>query len=72
MVAFTSELRDTDDPFDVIACGITYGMAQDAARSTLQSYEEAGATWWFEWLDCGRPGTFKEVREHVQAGPPEC
>ena len=70
VVAFTRELRDNDDPFDVIACGITHGMAADEASRTLQSYQEAGATWWFEWLDCGRPGTLKEVREHVQAGPP--
>ena len=72
VVEFTSALRETDDPFDVLASGITYGLDKDAARKMLQSYEDAGANWWFEWLDCGRPGTLQQVREHIKAGPPGC
>ena len=71
VVKFTSELRTTDTPFDVIACGMTYGLDPDEARSKLQSYRSAGATWWFEWLDCGRPGTLQQVREQIQSGPPD-
>ena len=69
VVEFTSGLRDTDEPFDVIASGITYGLDRSEARSRLQSYRDAGATWWFEWLDCGRPGTLEQVREQIQARP---
>ena len=70
VVEFTSALRSTDEPFDVIACGITSELDKDEARNKLRSYRDAGANWWFEWLDCSRPGTLKQVREQVQAGPP--
>ena len=71
VVEFTADLRDTDEPFDVLASGITYGLDKAAARGKLQSYQDAGATWWFEWLDCGRPGTLQQTREHIEAGPPK-
>lgn len=70
VVEFTSSLRETDDPFDVVACGVTDGLGPDATRRKLDAFEEAGATWWLEWLDCGRPETFKKVREQVESGPP--
>ena len=70
VVDFTSSLRETDDPFDVIACGITADLDPEATRSKLEAFEEAGATWWLEWLDCGRPETFKQVREQLEHGPP--
>ncbi len=71
VIEFISELRDTDDPFDVVVSGITYGLEKDAAGSKLQSYQDVGTTWWLEWLDCSRPGTLEQVREQIQAGPPE-
>jgi alkanesulfonate monooxygenase SsuD/methylene tetrahydromethanopterin reductase-like flavin-dependent oxidoreductase (luciferase family) len=69
-IEFTSGLRETDDPFDVLASGITYGLSREEAGDKLRSYKEAGATWWCEWLDCGKPGTLEQVREHIKAGPP--
>lgn len=68
---FTSDLHDTGDPFDVIVSGISYGLDREAAHTKLQSYSEAGTTWWLEWLDCGKPGTLEEVREQIEAGPPD-
>jgi alkanesulfonate monooxygenase SsuD/methylene tetrahydromethanopterin reductase-like flavin-dependent oxidoreductase (luciferase family) len=70
VIEFTSELRDTDDPFDVVASGITHGMPIEDISSKLQSYQDAGATWWLEWLNCGQPGTLEQVREQIRAGPP--
>jgi len=70
VVEFTSSLRETDEPFDVVACGITEGLTPDEVRKKMDAFEEAGATWWLEWLDCGRPETFKQVREQVGSGPP--
>ena len=70
VVEFTAGLRETDDPFDVIASGITWGLDAGAAGDRLKSYRDAGANWWFEWLDCGRPGTLDQVREQIKAGPP--
>jgi alkanesulfonate monooxygenase SsuD/methylene tetrahydromethanopterin reductase-like flavin-dependent oxidoreductase (luciferase family) len=70
VVEFTSELRETDDPFDVLASGMTHGLDNDATREKLQAYQDAGATWWIEWLDCAKPGTLEQVRTQIQAGPP--
>jgi alkanesulfonate monooxygenase SsuD/methylene tetrahydromethanopterin reductase-like flavin-dependent oxidoreductase (luciferase family) len=69
VIEYVSEFRDTDDPFDVIASGITFGLDQEEIRSKLDSYQDAGATWWLEWLNCGQPGTLDQVREQLQAGP---
>ncbi len=71
VVAFTSELRDTNDPFDVVVSGVSYGLDKEAVSSKLQAYMDAGTTWWLEWLDCGKPGTLQQVREQILAGPPE-
>ena len=71
VVAFTSELRDTNDPFDVVVSSVSYGLDKDAVSSKLQAYRDAGTTWWLEWLDCGKPGTLQQVREQILAGPPE-
>ena len=71
VLAFTAELRENDDPFDMVVSGISYGLDKDEARSRLQAYQDAGTTWWLEWLDCGKPGTLAQVREQIKAGPPE-
>jgi len=71
VVEFTAQLRDTDEPFDVIASGITKGLDKPGAKEKLQAYRDAGTTWWLEWLDCGKPGTLEQVLEQVQAGPPD-
>ena len=71
VLTFTLGLRNNDDPFDVIVSGVSYGLAEDEARSKLQAYQDVGTTWWLEWLDCGKPGTLKQVREQILAGPPE-
>ena len=70
VVEFTSQLRETDEPFDVITSGITAGLDEQTTEATLQAYRDAGTTWWLEWLDCGKPGTLEQVLEQVQAGPP--
>ena len=67
---FAAGLRDSDEPFDVVASGVTYGLEEDEVAGRLRAYEEAGATWWCEWLDCGRPDTLEEVQAQIQAGPP--
>ncbi len=71
VIEFTSALRDSDEPFDVVVSGISYGLDKNEAHGRLQSYQDVGTTWWLEWLDCGKPGTLEQVREQLQAGPPE-
>lgn len=70
-VEFVSGMRETDEPFDVLSSGITQGLSPVDAADKLRAHKEAGATWWCEWLDCGKPGTLEQVRAHIQAGPPK-
>lgn len=69
VVEFVSSLRQTDDPFDVIAYGTTYGIDRESARAKLKAYQGAGATWWCEWLNPAS-GTIDDMRKHIRAGPP--
>jgi alkanesulfonate monooxygenase SsuD/methylene tetrahydromethanopterin reductase-like flavin-dependent oxidoreductase (luciferase family) len=61
---FIAERRESDAPFDLIACGATRGP--DESR---EPWARAGATWWLEWLEPERGG-FAALRERVLAGPP--
>ncbi len=70
VVEFTSDLRGSDGVFDIVVSGITEGMDSAAASKTLSDYENAGGTWWLEWLDCGRPGALAQIQQLIQAGPP--
>ena len=70
VLEFTSPLRNTDDAFDVVVSAISYGLDKDVARKKLQSFRDAGTTWWLEWLECGKPDSLAEVREQIMAGPP--
>lgn len=62
-------LRESDEPFDVIAYGTTIGLNDAAEKELLTAYRDAGATWWCEWLDSA-PGVFDVMLRHVGEGPP--
>jgi alkanesulfonate monooxygenase SsuD/methylene tetrahydromethanopterin reductase-like flavin-dependent oxidoreductase (luciferase family) len=70
VIEFTSQLRQSDEPFDVVVSGITWGLDAELVGEKLQAYEKAGTTWWLEWLDCGVPNTYEQVREQIRLGPP--
>jgi hypothetical protein len=61
IVAFITEHRRTDAPFEVVAFGASRG--QD-----LVPFEEAGATWWME-SDDGYPGWEERVLARIREGP---
>ncbi len=62
VVAYTSEHRDSDEPFDVAVGGAH--RTEDVA-----AFREAGATWWMEGI--GWPERPPEAWiEHLAAGPP--
>jgi alkanesulfonate monooxygenase SsuD/methylene tetrahydromethanopterin reductase-like flavin-dependent oxidoreductase (luciferase family) len=64
MLAYIAEHRRRDEPFDVVACGVSNGD-----RSVVAPFEEAGATWWFE-SDEGAPGWQERMLERIRSGPP--
>lgn len=58
---------------DVIAEGETSAEDADGARRTVESWAEAGATWWLEsnWeLPHHSAERMQQVRDRITAGPP--
>ena len=53
-----------DSPWNV---GVT-GYSQPAETDLFDSYEQAGASWWFETIH-DRRATFTELLERIEAGP---
>jgi hypothetical protein len=68
-VMYVARHRANSGHFDVIATGATPTGETAKASELVNSYREAGATWWLEWLDEQR-GTFAQMRKHIQKGPP--
>ena len=64
IIAYVTDLRVGDDPFDVVAMGsrLLYG------EPDLDAFAELGATWWMESI--GYPGpTFDDWRDVIRSGP---
>ena len=68
-ITFVRQQRTAEGPFDIVASGATPVNERAKAREVIAAFQEAGATWWLEWLDEQR-GTFAQMREHVRKGPP--
>jgi alkanesulfonate monooxygenase SsuD/methylene tetrahydromethanopterin reductase-like flavin-dependent oxidoreductase (luciferase family) len=69
LVAFIKSVRTSDAPFEVIHSGETSGENADQDRAIVASYEEAGATWWFEGRLPWR-SSVEQVRARIRMGPP--
>jgi len=59
-------LRD----YDVAVSGHTAGNDSTEDRELMQSWIDAGATWWLEEIESLRGG-LEELRERVERGPPQ-
>ncbi len=71
VVEFSAPLRESEDPFDVVVSGITADLDKESASKVLSDYKSVGATWWLEWLDCGKPDSLEEIKSLIKAGPPD-
>ncbi len=61
--------RERDDPaapFDLVVGGEERREDWEEERSVISSLEEAGATWWLEWVAAA---SFEEMRRAVARGP---
>ena len=70
LVAFIKSVRASDAPFEVIQSGSTTGENPEQDRATIASYEEAGATWWFESRVPWRTSV-EQLRQRIRLGPPQ-
>jgi hypothetical protein len=59
--------RSSSKPFDIVAGGPERGPDLDRTRELVRQSEEAGATWFSEWIPPGDPGTMHAV---IAQGPP--
>ena len=70
LVAFIKSVRASDAPFEVIQSGSTTGENPEQDRAIIASYEEAGATWWFEGRVPWRTSV-EQLRQRIRLGPPQ-
>jgi hypothetical protein len=66
LMSEVKSLRNADSPFDAVASGRLGEIS--GPTDALTDYADAGATWWFEWVD-ERPNTYKKTLELVRNGP---
>lgn len=72
IAAYVKTHRAATTPFDIVVEGKTPGDDQDAARSIVQSWMDAGATWWIEalWGAPDQPIDLDGVLRRIKQGPP--
>jgi hypothetical protein len=67
MIAFVTENREGNTPFDIVVSGKTYDMPATQREDVLSAWSQAGATWWVE----GLWGESEEAAsEYIRGGPP--
>jgi len=72
MRAYIQANRTETMPFDIVMEGQTPGDDKDKAAAIVQSWAEAGATWWIEalWNEPRNAKGLKTVHKRIQQGPP--
>jgi probable F420-dependent oxidoreductase len=70
LVAMVSEYRISSEPFDVVVSGHAEKDGTARGCPSVGEYADAGATWWLTEIDDWW-GSVEEMRERVQAGPPD-
>jgi len=59
--------RDAADGFDIAVGGRARRTDEAAERAYVAALEQAGATWWHEYVEPATP--FEAARAHIAAGP---
>ncbi len=68
ILAYISEFRRNDGPFDVILAGETSGTDREKDREHMASLAEVGVTWWLE--SPNPPLALDKIGKRLEAGPP--
>lgn len=58
--------RENVDAFDVVIGGRERARDWDAERELISSLQQAGATWWMEWVPAGG---YEQMRRAIERGP---
>lgn len=67
MAAYVAQHRTSGGPFDLVVEGNTLGLATQEAATKVQTWAEAGATWWLETPGFIAPDA---MLAHIRRGPP--
>jgi len=67
--AFMTEHRSTVAPFDLVVGGHSSGEDLAKARAHVETFVEAGATWWIEFV-LPEPGEADQALARIKRGPP--
>ncbi len=70
ITAFITQHRASSTPFDIAAGGHSSGDDAAKARAHVEPYNEAGATWWIEFV-LPDPGEAAQALARVKQGPPK-
>lgn len=69
IMRYIQKYRTIDTPFDFCVSGVLPANKPDEDRAILAPYEEAGVTWWIEFV-YSSTGSVKENKERIRSGPP--
>ena len=69
VIEFVGSHRTVDEPFDIIHAGITSGVDHEKDKEIIETYRQAGVTWWMEAITPGR-APVEKIIERIKAGPP--
>jgi alkanesulfonate monooxygenase SsuD/methylene tetrahydromethanopterin reductase-like flavin-dependent oxidoreductase (luciferase family) len=69
LVRFVDRHRTSDRPFDVVFGAETAGDGGSADRELVQTFADAGVTWWMEPISHWR-GPLAAMRRRIRRGPP--
>jgi alkanesulfonate monooxygenase SsuD/methylene tetrahydromethanopterin reductase-like flavin-dependent oxidoreductase (luciferase family) len=58
------------EPFDLVIAGWTGNLAAESAHAHVDSYAQAGATWWIEGLDWFGGTEPEAIEKRIHRGPP--
>jgi alkanesulfonate monooxygenase SsuD/methylene tetrahydromethanopterin reductase-like flavin-dependent oxidoreductase (luciferase family) len=70
LLEYVRRRRTSERPFDVVVAGWTGGLTPRQAHEHVQTYSDAGATWWIEGLDWQGGAEPRSIDQHIQHGPP--
>ncbi len=70
LLDYARQHRAPDAPFDVTASGWTGNLTPRQAHEHVQTYADAGVTWWIEGLDWFGGRQPRAVEERIKDGPP--
>nr|HMN62560.1 LLM class flavin-dependent oxidoreductase [Anaerolinea sp.] len=71
MAGYIAAHRELDTPFDIVVEGVTPGDDPAADAAKVETWRQAGATWWIESMwDAQGEGALERLAERVRKGPP--